>query len=131
MRRSPRIVNKNKSYRTNNKPNDYILEILPQNSTSQLINRVPVAKKAPSVRRSRSLPRKTSNHKKLNRRVSSLPNLNNINLKNKRRNNNLPPLPFQEETPVVPVRTERIKRLVELKKKMREQKEKTNKLLPI
>ena len=127
------ISSKKENYvkRNNNKPRDYILEILPGTPRSALFNRVPVAKKVNKPRRSRSLPRKSSKSLGLKRRVNSLPDLNKLDIEKNRRKNKLPPLPIEDEPPQVPVRNERIKRLVNIKKRMREQKERASKLLPI
>jgi hypothetical protein len=131
----PIVINKKNNYvkktNNNNKPKDYILEILPGTPRSALFNRVPVAKKASSTRRSRSLPRKTVRQVKLKRRVNSLPDLKKLDIERNRRKKDLPPLPLQDEPPPIPIRTERIRRLVEIKKKMREQKDKSNKLMTI
>jgi len=121
-----------KKANNNNKPKDYILEILPGTPRSALFNRVPVAKKASSTRRSRSLPRKTVRQVKLKRRVNSLPDLKKLDIeRNRRKKDKLPPLPLHDEPPPIPIRTERIKRLVEIKMKMKKQKEKNSKLMAI
>jgi hypothetical protein len=131
----PIVINKKNNYvrktNNNNKPKDYILEILPGTPRSALFNRVPLAKKASSTRRSCSLPRKTVRQAKLKKRVNSLPDLKKLDIERNRRKKNLPPLPLQDEPPPIPIRTERIRRLVEIKKKMHEQKKKTNKLMAI
>lgn len=115
----------------NNKPRDYILEVLPGTPRSALFNRVPVAKNKTDRRRSRSLPRRTNKGLGFSRRVNSLPDLKKVDIENSRKKDKLPPLPFQDNPPPIPARTERIRRLVNIKKKMREQKEKTSKLLAI
>ena len=114
-----------------NKPKDYILEILPGTPRSALFNRVPIAKKVSSSRRTRSLPRKTVRRVKLKRRVNSLPDLKKVDIEKNRRKDKLPPLPLRDNTPPIPIRSERIRRLVEIKKKMREQKENNIKLMTI
>lgn len=120
-----------KKANNNNKPKDYILEILPGTPRSALFNKVPVAKKSTNTRRSRSLPRKTVKQPKLKRRVNSLPDLKKANIIINRRKDKLPPLPLHDEPPPIPIRTERIKRLVEIKMKMKKQKEKNSKLMAI
>ena len=102
----------------NNKPRDYILEILPETHIKRSIN------KEINVKRTYSLPRKSNKQIKLNRRSNSLPDLSKFDIESNRRNNKLPPLPLQDKPPPIPIRSNRIKRLVEIKKRMKEQKEK-------
>ena len=115
----------------NNKPKDYILEILPGTPRSALFNRVPVAKKTSSTRRSRSLPRKSGRQEKLKKRVNSLPDLKKLDIEKNKRKQDLPPLPLDDYPPPVPIRNERIMRLVEIKKKMHNKKINNNKLMAI
>ena len=115
----------------NNKPKDYILEILPGTPRSALFNRVPVAKKTSSTRRSRSLPIKSGRQEKLKKRVNSLPDLKKLDIEKNKRKQDLPPLPLDDYPPPVPIRNERIMRLVEIKKKMHNKKINNNKLMAI
>ena len=122
----PIVVNNNKGKyirksNNNNKPKDYILEILPGTPRSALFNRVPVAKKTSSTRRSKSLPRKSGRQERLKKRVNSLPDLKKLDIEKNKRKQDLLPLPL-DDPPPVPIRNKRIMRLVEIKKKMHNKK---------